>query len=78
MQKLLGQPCCVRDKALAVIGFLAVSLAISVAETGCLFSCWLATRNISSSTLASLLYPSGSLDRASALATSAEGLNSIS
>ena len=76
--RLIGQPFCVSNSAFANKGFLDVSLAISAAETGCRFNCWGATWKISSSTLASFLYWSGSLDKASALATSADDLNSIS
>ena len=77
-QKWRGQPARVGVSALANVGFLEVSLTISVAETGCRFSCWLATKNISLSTLASFLNWRGNRDKVSALATSADGLNSIS
>ena len=75
-QCLIGRPFCVSSSAFK--GFPDVSLAISAAETGCRFYCWEATWKISSSTLASFLYWSGSLDKASALATLADDLNSIS
>ena len=77
-QWLTGQPFCVSNTAFANKGFLDVSLAISAAESGCRFNCWEATWKISSSTFASFLYWSGSLDKASALATLADDLNSIS
>ena len=76
-QKWRGQLSRVSVSALANVGFLEVSLAISVAETGCPFSCWLAMKNISSSTLASFLNWRVNRDKASTLATSADGLNSI-
>ena len=38
-QRLIGQPFCVSNSAFANKGFLDVSLAISVAETGCRFNC---------------------------------------
>ena len=76
-QKWRGQLSRVSVSALANVGFLEVSLAISVAETGCRFSCWLAMKNISSSTLASFLNWRVNRDKASTLATSADGLNSI-
>ena len=76
-QKWRGQLSRVSVSALANVGFLEVSLAISVAETGCPFSCWLAMKNISSSTLASFLNWRVNRDKVSTLATSADGLNSI-
>ena len=76
-QKWRGQLSRVSVSALANVGFLEVSLAISVAETGCRFSCWLAMKNNSSSMLASFLNWRVNRDKASTLATSADGLNSI-
>ena len=78
MQKWTGQPFWVMARAFARTGFSAVWRAISKTETGCLCHCTSDTWKILSSTLASFLFCSGSLDKVSELATSAEGLNSIS
>ena len=78
VQKWTGQPFWVMARAFARTGFLAVWCAISKTETGCLRHGTSDTWKILSSTLASFLYCIGSLDKASELATSAEGLNSIS
>ena len=76
VHKWTGEPFWVIARAFARTGFLAVWRAIS--KTGCLRN-WIAdTWKILSSTLTSFLYCIGSLDKASELATSAEGLNSIS
>ena len=78
VQKWRGQPFWVIARAFARTGFLAVWRAISKTETGCLRTWTTDTWKILSSTLASFLYCRGSLDKASELATSADGLNSIS
>ena len=78
VQKWTGQPFWVIARAFARTGFRAVWHATSDTETGCLHSCAAETWKILSSTLASFLCCNGSLDKASELATSAEGLNSIS
>ena len=78
VQKWTGQPFWVIARAFARTGFLVVWHAISKTETGCLHYCTSDTWKILSSTLASFLYCSGSLDKASELATSAESWNSIS
>ena len=78
VQKWRGQPFWVIARAFARTRFLAVWRAISKTETGCLRTWTTDTWKILSSTLASFLYCRGSLDKASELATSADGLNSIS
>ena len=73
VQESMNQPCWVNIRALESVGFRAVSRAraIAAAVSGWLWS-WVVTWYVLSSTLASLRYCSGSLDNASALATSAE------
>lgn len=78
VQEWRSQPPGVSGSALAMVGFLDVSLVISKAETGCRFNSWIATKDIPSSTLASFLSWRGNRDKASALATSTDDLNSIS
>ena len=78
VQKWTGQPFWVIARALAKTGCLAVWRAISKTDTGCLRNWTTGTWKILSSTLASFLYCRGSLDKASELATSADGLKSIS
>ena len=78
VQKWTSQPSWVIARTFARTGFRAVWRAISKTEKGCLSNYTNDTWKILSSTLASFLYCRGSLDKASELATSAEGLNSIS
>ena len=78
VQKWTGQPFWVIARTFARTRFLAVWCAISKTETGCLRNCMTDTWKILSSTLAFFLHCRGSLEKASELVTSAEGLNSIS